>query len=152
MNPVALFSLFFFIAILVFGWAYLIVRQRSLPRLSALLVRKPHATRRAHVIRQLVFNLEMLRIWVPGATAMLLAILLGLYLVNVLGWPDVIGVALFLPVLVLVWVVYCVRSERLTRRMGLSCPECGVPLIEECGLQFVKTGQCPECSNALFRM
>jgi hypothetical protein len=93
MPSVELSALVLVLAMLVIGWGYLIARRRSLPRMWALLTRKPHATRRAHILRQLVFNIEGLWVLVPGLTAMLLAMLLGLYLVDVAGWPDVVGVA-----------------------------------------------------------
>jgi hypothetical protein len=116
----------------------------------ALLTRKPHMTRRAHVIRQVVFNLEMVWIWTPGLTAMAVAALLGCYAVYVLGWADVIGVVLFLATGALVIVTYGVRHEHLARRMGLLCPGCGLTLVEARGFLLVKTGQCPECSALVF--
>jgi ribosomal protein S27AE len=81
---------------------------------------------------------------------MLLA-MLGLYLVDVAGWPDMVGVALFLTTGVSVLVAYGVRHGRLVRRLGLTCPACGVALVDARGLWSVKTGKCPKCSTALFR-
>ena len=87
----------------------------------------------------------------PGLTAMLVAMLLASYLVQVAGWPDVVGVTLFLATGASVIVVYGVRHRRLVRRLGLVCPGCGVALVEARGFRLVKTGQCPKCSTVLFR-
>jgi ribosomal protein S27AE len=150
MPSVELAALVLVLAMLVIGWGDLIAHRRSLPRMWAVLARKPYGTRRAHILRQLVFGLEVIWVLMPGLTAMLLAMLLGLYLVDVAGWPDVVGVSLFLTTGVSVMVAYGVRHGRLVRRRGLTCPGCGVPLVDADGLWFVKTGKCPKCSTALF--
>lgn len=150
MPSVELIALVFVSVMLVAAWAYLLAHRRSLPRMWALIARKPHMTRRAHVIRQLVFKLEMIWVWVPGLTAMAVAMLLGCYVVYVLRWADVIGVVFFLATGALVIVAYGVRHEQLARRMGLLCPRCGVMWVEERGFSLVKTGHCPECSALVF--
>lgn len=137
-------------ALLLAAWVYLLSHRRSLPRMLAILARKPHQTRRAHTIRQVVFNLEILRVLAPGVTAMFVAALLGSYLVDVEGWPGAIGVGLTLVTGTSGVAAWGVRHTRLARRMGLSCPACGVVLVEERGLEFVRSGHCPECSTALF--
>lgn len=133
MGPVELAALVLLAALLVAAWVHLVIHRRSLPRMWALIRRKPHTTRRAHAIRQLIFNLEMLWIWAPGVTAMVAAGLLGWYVVDVVGWADVIGVVLFLATGASVIVAYAVRHDQLARRMGLVCPRCGVMLVEERG-------------------
>jgi hypothetical protein len=147
---VELAALLLVVVMLVIGWTYFLRHRRSLPRLRALLTRKPHATRRAYQARQLIFGLETLWMVVAGLTAMLVAILLAVYLVEVEHWPDGVGVALFLATGAgaLAWLV--VGEISLTRRLGLECPSCRAALTR-LALIFLRTGRCPSCATVVFR-
>ena len=140
--------------VLATGWFQIVRSRHRLPRMRRLLGRKPHWTRRAYLVRFDLWNLELLRVVVPGGTASLLAMLGAAYLVEVRGYPDLLGVGLFLSVSMAAVLTYLVARVRLTRRIGMSCPHCGRVLdgiMDSSGLRVLKTGRCHRCSTTLFR-
>ena len=154
MRRVELGALVLASTLLVAGWAQIILKRQSLPRMRALLQRKPHRTRRAYLIRFAVWNFETLRMVVPGCTACLFAMLGAAYLVDVQGWPDLAGVAFFLGTGVSLFVAYLVVRVRIARRTGMSCPNCGRimdGIMNGSGMRFMKSGCCPSCSTTVFR-
>jgi hypothetical protein len=132
------------------SWAY-VLQYRHLPaRLSSIIDRKPHKTRRGYTLRLLMYSIESMQLFAPWLTIALGAILLAMYVLDFEKWP-ILSIALFLGPGTIGMTIFVIKDGGLMRRAGLTCPACGGWVIGKSELQLLKTGRCQTCRNVLFR-